>query len=219
MKHRLIILVTTLLLSTLACQSIVQSGDQGDSTPSDLGQVLFQDDFSNSSSGWDRVNLEDGATDYANGIYRMFVSDSDTDIWANPGLNFTDVQIEVDATKIGGDDNNDFGIICRYTDTENFYFLIISSDGYYGIGKVIDGEQGLIGSESMPPSEVISKGNAENHLRADCVGNTLSLYVNGEQLASYDDPDLTSGDVGLIAGTFEVPGTEIHFDNFMVLKP
>lgn len=219
MKHRLIILVTTLLLSTLACQSIVQSGDQGDSTPSDLGQVLFQDDFSNSSSGWDRVNLEDGVTDYANGIYRMFVSDSDTDIWANPGLNFTDVQIEVDATKIGGDDNNDFGIICRYTDTENFYFLIISSDGYYGIGKVIDGEQGLIGSESMPPSEVISKGNAENHLRADCVGNTLSLYVNGEQLASYDDPDLTSGDVGLIAGTFEVPGTEIHFDNFMVLKP
>jgi len=219
MKYRFIILITTLLLSSLACQTIVQSGDQADNPPSDLGEVLFQDDFSNTSSGWDRVNLDEGVTDYDNGIYRMYVNETDTDVWANPGLNFTDVHMEVDATKVGGDDNNDFGLICRYMDTDNFYFLIISSDGYYGVGKVTNGEQQLIGIESMPPSDEINQGNAKNHLRGDCVGNTLSLYVNGVFLASYEDSDLSSGDVGMIAGSFEQPGTEIHFDNFMVLKP
>lgn len=219
MTYRFILAIAALMISSIACQAFVQSGDQAESPSSDLGQVLFQDDFSNSNSGWDRVNLEEGVTDYANGVYRMSVTDVDTDVWANPGLSFTDVHIEVDATKVSGDDNNDFGVICRYMDTENFYFLIISSDGYYGIGKVIDGEQELIGSKSMPPSDEINQGNADNHLRADCVGSTLSLYVNGEHLVSYEDPDLASGDVGLIAGTFDVPGTEIHFDNFMVLEP
>ena len=32
-----------------------------------------------------------------------------------------------------GPDDNDFGIICRYIDDNQFYYAIISSDGYYGI--------------------------------------------------------------------------------------
>jgi hypothetical protein len=181
--------------------------------------VLFRDDFSNPSSGWDRVSVSEGVTDYAEGVYRILVNTSNTDVWANPGLNFSDARIEVDATKVGGDDNNDFGVVCRYKDNANFYFFVISSDGYYGIGKFVDGEQKLIGSESMPPSDKINTGNATNHLRADCVGNTLRLYVNDELLGEVEDSDFTSGDVGLIAGSFDQPGTDIHFDNFIVLKP
>ena len=134
MKFRFIFLVTTLLLSALACQA-VSSGSGGDvSAQSD--NVLFQDDFSDTSSGWDRVSVEDGVTDYADGAYRIFVNTSDSDVWANPGLKFDDVYVEVDATKIGGADDNDYGVICRYQDGDNFYFFVISSDGYYGVGKV-----------------------------------------------------------------------------------
>ena len=32
-------------------------------------------------------------------------------------------------------DNNAYGVICRYTDLQNFYVFLVSADGYYAIGK------------------------------------------------------------------------------------
>jgi hypothetical protein len=219
MKLHVIILLLAIFLPALACSSLPIGNGDG-AVPTLPDNVLFQDDFSDPSSGWDRVNQPEGITDYNNGVYRIFVNTINTDVWANPGLDFSDVRIEVEATKVGGNDNNDFGVICRYQDADNYYFFILSSDGYYGIGKVRDGQQKLIGVEAMPPSEAIVQGNASNRVRADCLGPKLSLYANDEFLAQYEDTDFSSGDVGLIAGTSpEAPGTDIHFDNFQVLKP
>jgi hypothetical protein len=216
MKVRFCLIFTLLALSAFACALFPSDGEEV-VQPED--SVLFQDDFSNPTSGWDQVDVGEGVTDYIDGVYRIFVNTTNTDVWANPGLSFSDSYIEVNATKVGGDDNNDFGLICRYQDGDNFYFFIISSDGYYGVGKVVNGEQLLIGSDSMPPSEVINQGDDSNHLRAGCVGSRLSLAVNGQLLAEYDDGDFVSGDIGLLAGSFENSGTDIHFDNLVVTKP
>jgi hypothetical protein len=209
-KRTLTLLI--LLLASIACRAPFLGG----STDSN---VLFQDDFSSTSSGWDQVSGPGSVTDYNNGVYRLFVNEANTDIWANPGLSFTDVRIEVEATKVGGPDDNDFGVICRSEDVNHFYFFIISSDGYYGIGKISGEDQELIGMERMETSDIIRQGAATNTLRADCVGQNLTMYVNGEQLIQVSDSQFTSGDVGLIAGSFSEPGTDIHFDNFKVLKP
>ena len=214
MSIRFAAILVALGIAIVSCQAIAQGS--AESTPSN---VLFQDDFSDTASGWDRINTPDGITDYVDGVYRIYVNILNSDIWANPGLNLSDVRLEVDATKVGGDDNNVFGLVCRYQDNDNFYFLVISSDGYHGIGKVKEGVQTLIGMESMPPADQVNKGNATNHLRADCVGNNLTLYANGESFPSQTDSDFTSGDVGLFAGAFDTPGTDIHFDNFSVLRP
>ncbi|HBX70334.1 MAG TPA: hypothetical protein DEH25_13385 [Chloroflexi bacterium] len=212
-KLYLLAMISVLVLAALACGST--------STPTEppASDVLFQDDFSDDSSGWDQVNVDEGLTDYTNGVYRIWVNTTSTDVWANPGLNFTDTIVEVEATKVGGPDDNDFGVICRYEDSSNFYFFIISSDGYYGLGKVVDGEQTILGAEELMPSDAITLGNVTNTIRADCVGSTLTLYANGTQLASESDTTFTSGDVGLLAGTFNDPGTDIHFDNFVVRQP
>jgi hypothetical protein len=217
MKLRFLMFSSALIFTMLACQAA--SPGSGDGGSGESGDVLFQDDFSDPSSGWDRVSVEVGVTDYADGAYRIYVSTSNTDVWANPGLNFNDVYVEVDATKVGGDDNNDYGVVCRYQGSDNFYFFVISSDGYYVIGKMVDGVHQFIGVESMPTSEAIKTGNVTNHLRAGCVGSQLSLTVNDELLAEYEDIDFATGDVGLIAGSFDQAGVDIHFDNFVVLKP
>jgi hypothetical protein len=211
-KLYLILMISALLIAALACSS----GTETELLPAG---VLFQDDFSDTSSGWDRVDVDEGVTDYADGVYRIFVNTDSTDVWANPGLNFTDTIIEVEATKVGGPDDNDFGIICRYEDTNNFYSFIISSDGFYAIVRVEDGVQEIIGSEDMMPSDAIETGNVTNDIKVDCVGSTLTLYANGSQLLSVEDTAFASGDVGLLAGTFDTPGTDIHFDNFVVRQP
>jgi len=45
------------------------------------------------------------------------------------------MRVEVDALKVGGERDNRFGIICRAADLNSFYTFIISSDGYYALGK------------------------------------------------------------------------------------
>lgn len=181
--------------------------------------VLFHDDFSDPKSGWNRIITDDGELDYADGVYRILVNKPNTDIWAQPGYYFTDTKTEVETFKVRGDRNNRFGIICRFNPPANFYSFLISSDGYFGIGKVIDGKYTLLGSDALEPSEDINQGAAFNTIRADCIGKTLALYVNGIKLKEVHDDEYQSGDLGLLVGTYNLPGTEILFDNFIVHKP
>jgi len=187
--------------------------------PEESGALLFQDSFSDPASGWDRVRQAAGLTDYDNGVYRIYINDDNADYWANPGLDFGDVDVEVQARKIGGPDNNNYGLLCRYQDMENFYFLIVSSDGYYGIGKVQNGKQQLIHPDQMHPSWTIRQGSRMNHLRAVCEGSHLALWVNGELVAETEDGSFSRGDIGLIAGSFDEPGVDVVFDQLVVRNP
>ena len=201
-----------LILASLACFST-----SAQSTPSN---ILFSDDFSNTDNKWDQVTESTRSSDYYNNAYRITVNDTNSDAWANPGSeSFTDVQIEVDATKNSGPDDNDFGIICRYTDVDQFYYGVVSSDGYYGIMKMTRDGGMPIGSDSLLESDKIIQGDASNHIRFDCVGSTLTLYVNSTQVDQQTDSTYTTGNVGLIAGTFDTAGTDVLFDNLFVYKP
>lgn len=182
---------------------------------------LFRDGFTDTSGGWESAETEDGSTGYYNGAYRIFVNRIDYYLWSTPkDLSFMDVRIEVDATKMAGPEFNDIGVICRYKDPGNFYYFSISSDGYYGVSKFINGNEQWIGMDKPQLNkEIIRTGTATNHIRADCIQEKLSLYVNGTHLIDVIDSDLIEGNVGLLAGTWDIAGTDILFDNFLVIKP
>jgi len=183
------------------------------------GAVLFQDDFSNPASGWTRLVSPVGIMDYDGGGYRFLVNAIDHNYWSTPGKEFQDVRIEVDSAKLAGPDENRLGVVCRYQDAQNYYFFVISSDGYYAIGKVKGGQTSLLGQEQMQYSEAIVRRGAVNHLTVECVGSTLRFFVNGMPVALVQDADFLSGDVGLLAGTFDQAGVDVLFDDFMVTKP
>lgn len=181
------------------------------------GDVLYQENFANNTTGWDRVLNDGGIMDYDSGGYRMLVKQPKTNFWSTPGKYFGDVRIEADVTKLNGPDENRTGLICRYQNG-NYYFFMISNDGYYAIGKFVGGQAILLGQESMLPSELI-QADAVNHLRADCFGSALVFYVNFNQVASVQDSDFQTGDIGLLAGTFAEPGVDVLFQNFVVMQP
>jgi hypothetical protein len=188
--------------------------------PNQLNNVLFADDFSDPNSGWDIVDTTNYYSDYYQNSYRMIINTDMSDSWANPGNNvFTDVTIEVDATKNAGPDDNDFGVICRYQNENEFYYAVISSDGFYGILKVTSDSTTQLGFDELQPSNAIDQGTTTNKLRFDCVGDVLTLYVNGQQIDRQIDSTYSAGNVGLIAGTYDTPGTDILFDNFIVTQP
>ena len=181
------------------------------------GDILFQDEFENNATGWDRVLNENGIMDYDQGGYRIRVQQPAMNFWSTPEKNFRDVRVEADVIRLNGPQENRAGLICRYQNGD-YYFFIISNDGFYAIGKFIGGNTLLLGQSEMQSSEFILT-NSVNHLRADCIGNTLTFYVNFNQIASVQDTDFSSGDVGLLAGSFSEPGVDVSFDHFVVMQP
>lgn len=181
---------------------------------------LFSDDFSDPTTGWYSNGDPASPTYYDNGGYRVVMTQANGAVWAMPGRLFTDIRIEVTASKQGGDDDNFFGVMCRVqgtTDSASFYVLMISSDGYFGIGKRVNGGAlELVDQEKMLFSSKITRGDATNKITAICDGNRLSLYVNDELLVEVNDDDLANGQIGLMAGTFDVSGTNILFDDVKV---
>ncbi|MFZ5819851.1 MAG: hypothetical protein ACOYYJ_08110 [Chloroflexota bacterium] len=228
MKKQAFFAIPVLLLTSLACalvSNLPGLGDPGAISPDQPSDVLFQDDFSDTSSGWDQYSDSEGLTDYENGAYRIRVDATEYTYWANPGQAALpgDVRVEVDASKAGGPDANDFGVICRYREGDgaaDFYQFAVTSDGYAGIVLVIANDQTVLSQDALlQPYDIINQGEASNHITAECIGSTLTLYVNGVQVDSVTDTTLTSGDVGLIAGSYDESGVDIRFDNFMVTRP
>ena len=181
------------------------------------GDILFQDEFENNSTGWARVSNDNGIMDYDQGAYRILVQQPTMNFWSTPEKNFRDVRVEADVIRLNGPNENRTGLICRYQNGD-YYFFIISSDGFYAIGKFIGGNTILLGQSEMQSSEFIIS-NSVNHLRADCIGNTLTFFVNFNQIASAQDTDFPSGDVGVLAGSFSESGVDVSFDHFVVMQP
>jgi hypothetical protein len=217
--HRSFLPVVVLALAMLACQAI-SAPNQGDSQqPTPEQVVLYEDNFDDPNSGWLRQRDADGITDYDQGGYRIKVDIVEWFFWVESRRTFTDVQIDVDVTKLGGPDENEMGVICRYVDEQNFYFFSITSDGFYGVTKLINDEYEFVGMTELKPSQAINRGTASNHLQAICNGSSLRFYVNGKLVADVQDASFTSGDIGLLAGTTETPGADILFDNLIVHRP
>jgi hypothetical protein len=182
-------------------------------------KVLFRDDFSFETGGWRTYQDSLSFAGYQAGGFRLLANVPYYQFWSVPGLNLRNAIIYTNASKLDGPDDNMFGILCRYQDPANYYALVIGSDGYYGIFKMVAGQQALIAQAHMDFSEVINRGESTNELTALCQDDTLALIVNEIPLIQVEDADLDFGDVGLVVGNFSEPGVDILFDDFIVVKP
>ncbi len=220
-----VVLAMTALACT--CSNLVPGGDGGGggggatATPLPAEDILFQDDFGNSGSGWEIGEYEAGDVGYKDGAYFVTSTQLETLMWGVANRSFDNVIIEVDATQIsaGPDSNNAYGVACREQSGDDGYgyYLRISGDGYYSIAKAANEE--FTALVDWTESNVINKGNATNHIRAICNGTTLELFVNGQRLGSVEDSTFASGDIAFTATTYEDEMTEVHFDNLTVRKP
>jgi len=182
--------------------------------------ILLQDDFSNPDSGWEVGEYNNGSVGYDSGHYFVIANNRGSTLWGLAYRTFSDVIIEVDTTQVSApaNDNNGYGVFCRVQADDDGYVFFISGDGYYSIQKTVDGHYEIL--VDWTSSDVIERGNAGNHLQVICDGPDLTLFVNGERLATATDSTYTTGDIAFAAVTYEEDSfTEIHFDNFVVREP
>jgi hypothetical protein len=185
------------------------------------GNVLFSDDFSDPQSGWDVRETGNGASGYQQGRYFIRVDQPKYQLWSSPGQSFKgDVVVEVTAGLASGPEENEMGVICRYQDRQNFLYGSIGTDGYYAIVEIKNDETTILtGNGKFQKSDAIPVSSETYNIRLACEGDRYMLFVNGEQIDSATGSGFTSGDVGLLAGTFDQGGVKVLFDDFTVSTP
>ena len=163
-------------------------------------------------------NTSDG-TEYGaslvDGVYRMYLNSANWMVWAESSMITNDnIIMEIDTELVSGSVENNQGMICRYSDDNNFYMLTIGNDGWVEIMKIFQGVQtSLFGEFTDGLVDPV-----RNHLQGFCIGDRLVLYVNGKLGADVRDSDLASGDAGLIIGSYDNPQVTVNFDNFLVYE-
>lgn len=180
-----------------------------------LEKIVFSDQFSDSTGGWKTENFDEGSTDFYDEGFLITLNRSRYLLWSTVGKKYDNVRLDVDASWVGGGGDNSFGLICRYRAADHFYAFVITADGYYAIRKRTPETGFSVITGGYQYSEEILQSSQVNHLRADCNLDRLRLFVNGVLLAEVVDKDISSGNVGLIAGTFSSETTQIYFDNFV----
>jgi uncharacterized repeat protein (TIGR02543 family) len=183
--------------------------------------LLFSDDFSDESSGWVTYDDYDGQVIYSNGhFYIKDYTYPGEAMYGESQRYFTNFVLEVETWLIGGTDDNWHLVICRLQDDDNYYDFGISADGYYAIIKWIGGDQVPLTGSTPIYSTYINQGvGAVNLIHIECIGNSLSLSVNGHLLEEVTDTTFTGGDIALAANALAGTFTEVAFDNIIVTTP
>jgi hypothetical protein len=203
-------------VTLLIMLALVACGDGGDENGT-AGKIKapFYDNFETRGT-WHVSSDPEVDIAYADGGLSIEIRVIDRVAWSTAERNVKDGTVSVDATPVGGPDDNAYGLVVRHVDDRNFYRFEISSDGYYAVQV----PQGSVGWESLvdwTESPAINRGRETNRLKVELQGPTMIFYVNNVELTRVKDDRYSEGDVGVIAGTFYVePGTHILFDNFSV---
>lgn len=208
-------------LLLLALLAVACSGD--DVAACNEDEALFFDDFREGQDcGWILYSRSGAQVEREGETLRLTTSQPGQIWWTNVGRNFDDLILTADIQHIDGPRDNAYGLICRYQSSENFYVFLISSDGYYAIGKYQSGSSQISylneGGQYVF-SEAIDQESGINRVRASCIGSELSLSVNGVLLESVSDPTFVTGDIGVAVSTFEPGALEIAFDNVRAIAP
>jgi hypothetical protein len=125
-----------------------------------------------------------------------------------------DVRVEFDAEMTSG--HGQLGIACHRLErgrTFTEYHLVVGTDGTYEI-------------EGGPPYRSLAAGTAMgalragvNHIRGDCIGTTLTLYLNGEQIATAQDSQLSGRLNGFFLRSLDAAGVAVTVHNLLITTP
>lgn len=181
--------------------------------------VLLEDDFSDDTTGWEIVNNVYELKGYSSEGYLISINNKGGRSISTTGLQFNDVNIQVETHKLTGSNDAYLGIVCRYQDNENYYRFFVTPDGYTGIVKVVNGLNSTLPGGKMSYNHDVLQDDRTNLLEVSCVGNQLKLMVNNKLAVSAEDDQLKKGDVGIFAETGLDGAGSFIFNQFIVTKP
>ena len=163
-----------------------------------------------------KVNIQDGA---------MVFGLQANNLWVNvtyKPFKYTDVKISIKADN-RGKENNNVTLFCRQS-SEGWYEFSIANSGSYWIyaydatGAIAEKGYNTIFTDS---SKGIKHGKDSNEYEASCVGDKLTLSINGTEVKTVRDAryKFREGTVGFGVSSFSAIPILVNVDEFTVGQP
>jgi hypothetical protein len=173
---------------------------------------LYANDFEGSNDTWTHTgNGKWSVTKDGSKVFRQ--SDSQMTIGARAltGIATGDqiVEARVKAVAFDSSTNPWFGLITRYVDDNNYYYITVRKDGNVSLRKLVNGAIEIL--QTKPMTTTLNRWYT---LRFESVGSHLRVYVDGKLTLQAHDTSNARGKYGLM--TYR---TAAHFDNVKVHSP
>jgi hypothetical protein len=243
-NFKILLAITSLALAALACQAlsgtpttnstpdiapadtsapdvnVPPAATQTENPTSNDSDVLMDDDFSNSRIQWGTGTDADSGVEYKDEALNFQVFTKNYIVWTTPNdKDYENIHMEVTVINNGTDSTTAFGFFCdkQYPIDDSRYYFAVTPAGQYAIAKAalaLD-DVFLTNNDEWADSDLIAKDASSYRLGADCGNGKLTLYVDGQQIASVDDSTYTSGGIALFAWSGkDATTTNVSFDDF-----
>jgi hypothetical protein len=211
---RLVIAIAVLALTSLGCAAF--------SSLFGGGGVLLEDNFS-SGSGWGTGTDSDSSVEYSDGGLRMQVYRQNYFVWSAPNdVDYENIHIEVTVISNDTHPTTAFGVLCnQQTISDSFHYFVVTPAGEYAIARasLAASDLFLTNNDEWGYSDLIAENASSYRVAVECGNGRLTLYVDGQQVASVNDSTYTSGGVGLLVWSGEeISSADVTFDDFVMTK-
>lgn len=172
------------LLATLGLNHLVSGWHY--ILPSEPGKLLYAATYDDFTDEWQQYNGRLSA-EITNGVLQIRSNDVQSGPYSVVRSHFSDFDLRVDAQPVDGPLDNGYGVIFRLQDPYNYYLFLISSDGYYQVSRVVNGEEKII--STWLQSSFINQGIADfqenpsigiNRIRVITSGSYFRFFVNDQ---------------------------------------
>jgi hypothetical protein len=172
--------------------------------------VEISDDFS--SENWPVSASGPSVYRYFGAAYELNNLAAETMAISYQQESLSDFSLSVDSEYLDGAGYVGYGIAGRFRVGErgvSYYGAFISQSGELLILKVVDGVEMVLYDWANSP--LINAARA-NRIELVLIGESISVYINGELAANVVDGDIRSGGYSVMAG----PGVSARFDNLRI---
>jgi hypothetical protein len=149
---------------------------------------------------------------YTTGQARLVQQDTagDARAMALAAANDQIVQVAATATSFAaGAGSRWFGVVARYVDANNFYYVTVRQDNTISLRKLVNGTIQVLDTAPF----TVTAGTTYT-LRLQAIGTSLRAYVNGNLVLEGNDSSHASGQYGL--ATYKTAAT---FDDLVAWEP
>jgi hypothetical protein len=184
----------------------------------------FFDDFSNPTSGWEIIDRDDVKKGYLNGEYRVWINEINKGYSAGSPTGSPDncsrenYSVEVDA-HWQDDIGSAYGVIFGATKELDAYLFLVFSNQNFALLRYDPLARNYLFIVPLTFSAAVNTGSLLNHLKVKRQGSSITLFVNGTELGTWDDRTITGLTAyGLASFSGSTPLADARFDNFRVMN-
>ena len=177
-------------------------------------RMIFAADF---YQGWPSVDQATVKIRLEAGRYVFEVGPYDAGLINTTAVNQQDMYVRVEVTPEVCPAGGGYGLLYRFTDTDNYYLLMVSCENRYSVVARVNGA--FVGGtliEGELPSGLDAASQQVHALGLLVQADRHTLYFDDQLLGSFEDAQLGQGDVALYAVSQGSEVLRVAFDNLEV---